>query len=307
MKRVIGTHMLAFQGVLQPGDGKKVETAARISSSAGATLMELTPEPLNTMPADEMGSALLAGGISEFSLCRFFPGGPTGETPCGDPLGDDKQHRAALRTIESDLKYIEGLRKCGLICEFMTGPNGYVLGKQNVLQVGETRKRFAKYYGRVAVILQGTGVRACLEYLKPDEDQGYVGSMNEACVIMDQIPHPEIAIHFDTFHSHVRRENMRAAILRAGNRLAYVHANGSRRLHPGASGPSDLLRDHIDWKVVSQALDEMKYRGPIVVEPFGDIVLKQVPALADGVAEPMPPEDYFPLAFKTLRMANIIS
>ncbi len=50
------------------------------------------------------------------------------------------------------------------------------------------------------------------------------------------------------------------AIRATGNRLVHFQANENHRGHPGTG--------HLDWAAIMRALADIKYTGPISLEPF---------------------------------------
>jgi D-psicose/D-tagatose/L-ribulose 3-epimerase len=64
----------------------------------------------------------------------------------------------------------------------------------------------------------------------------------------------------DTFHMNIEERSLGDAIRAAGKRLRHVHACENDRGAPGSG--------HIPWKDVAQALREIGYDGPVVIESF---------------------------------------
>jgi D-psicose/D-tagatose/L-ribulose 3-epimerase len=64
----------------------------------------------------------------------------------------------------------------------------------------------------------------------------------------------------DTFHMNIEEKDVPAAIRKAGNKLFEFHACGSDRGTPG--------EDHLDWAGIVQALKDIQYDGPVVIESF---------------------------------------
>jgi D-psicose/D-tagatose/L-ribulose 3-epimerase len=64
----------------------------------------------------------------------------------------------------------------------------------------------------------------------------------------------------DTFHMNLEEKDIAAAIKLAGNKIFNFHSCENDRGTPGTG--------HIPWNEVFQALKEISYDGPIVIESF---------------------------------------
>ena len=64
----------------------------------------------------------------------------------------------------------------------------------------------------------------------------------------------------DTFHMNIEEKSLGDAIRSVGSRLAQVHTCENDR---GTMGTS-----HVTWDEVSQALRNINYNGPLVIESF---------------------------------------
>jgi D-psicose/D-tagatose/L-ribulose 3-epimerase len=71
---------------------------------------------------------------------------------------------------------------------------------------------------------------------------------------------PACQLMLDTFHMNIEETSIGDAIRAAGPRLRHVHACGNDRGAPGS--------DHFPWKDVAQALRDINYAGPVVIESF---------------------------------------
>lgn len=292
MTRIFGAHHLAFLGALQPGDGWYLRAAARSATINGCTLFELACNPINRMPADETAQALLAGGIHTASYCRFYPEG------FGDPIGEEYEVTKALDTFAADIAFINALRANGVSVTHITGPSCFVLGGENRLDPEETEDRIIAFYSKVTELVEGENLTVCVEYLRDGEDNGVISSMKKACYLIDQINNPAIKIHGDTFHMRMRGEKPHGAIELAGSRLGYLHAHGDNRCAPGAYKLDGAVgaTDTINWHLVSCALNAIAYNGPVVAEPFGQIIRDQIPELGAGLPPAIDAGRYYNLA-----------
>ena len=81
--------------------------------------------------------------------------------------------------------------------------------------------------------------------------------MNE---VIDRIDHPACKVLLDTFHMNIEEKSLGNAIRSCGHRIAQIHACENDRGAPGSG--------HVPWIDVAQALKDIQYDGPIVIESF---------------------------------------
>jgi sugar phosphate isomerase/epimerase len=100
--------------------------------------------------------------------------------------------------------------------------------------------------------------------------KGFVGTAmdtpDKMLWLVDQVKSPWIRIGYDYSHLKLLGLDMRKTIQQVGSRLAFIHVKDSvgtpekfRFLLPGDSG-------EINYKEYAQALNEVGYRGPVMVE-----------------------------------------
>jgi D-psicose/D-tagatose/L-ribulose 3-epimerase len=68
----------------------------------------------------------------------------------------------------------------------------------------------------------------------------------------------------DTFHMCIEEKKLGEAIRLAGSRMKHFHACENDRGAPGSG--------HVPWDDVAQALKDVNYSGPVVIESFTDKV-----------------------------------
>lgn len=122
------------------------------------------------------------------------------------------------------------------------------------------------------------GVTLCLEPLNRFETS-FLNLATQAVEIIDHVGHPACQLMLDTFHMNIEETSLGAAIRAAGPRLKHVHACENDRGTPGAG--------HVPWADVAQALRDINYNGPVVIESFTDKV-KSI-ARAAAVWRPLAP------------------
>lgn len=103
------------------------------------------------------------------------------------------------------------------------------------------------------------GVMLCLEPLNRFETS-FVNLASQANEIVDRVDHPHLGVMLDTFHMNVEEKNIGDAIRSTGRRLKHLHSCENDRGAPGTG--------HVPWNSVAQALKEIHYDGPVVIESF---------------------------------------
>jgi D-psicose/D-tagatose/L-ribulose 3-epimerase len=104
-----------------------------------------------------------------------------------------------------------------------------------------------------------SGVTLCLEPLNRFETS-FINLAEQAIEVVDRVANPACQIMLDTFHMNIEEKSLGAAIRAVGPRLRHVHACENDRGAPGSG--------NVAWGEVAQALKEIGYDGPVVIESF---------------------------------------
>jgi D-psicose/D-tagatose/L-ribulose 3-epimerase len=99
----------------------------------------------------------------------------------------------------------------------------------------------------------------CLEPLNRFETS-FLNLASQAIEVLDRVDHQACCLMLDTFHMNIEERSPGDAIRAAGPRLKHVHACANDRGAPGSGS--------INWKEVAEALGDVGYDGPIVIESF---------------------------------------
>jgi D-psicose/D-tagatose/L-ribulose 3-epimerase len=132
--------------------------------------------------------------------------------------------------------------------------------------------------GHLAAYAEEKGVILCLEPLNRFETS-FLNLAEQAVEIVDRVNHPACQIMLDTFHMNIEEKSLGAAIRTVGPRLKHLHACENDRGAPGSG--------HVPWHEVAQALRDIRYEGPLVIESFTDKV--QSIARAAAIWRPLAP------------------
>lgn len=102
-------------------------------------------------------------------------------------------------------------------------------------------------------------VTLCIEPLNRFETS-FINLAEQAIEVVDRVNSPNVQIMLDTFHMCIEEKSLGHAIRQVGKRLKHVHACENDRGAPGSG--------HVPWTDVAQALKDIGYDDPIVIESF---------------------------------------
>lgn len=103
------------------------------------------------------------------------------------------------------------------------------------------------------------GVTLCVEPLNRFETS-FINLAEQAIEVVDRVDHPNCQIMLDTFHMNIEEKSAGNAIRAVGKRLKHLHSCENDRGAPGSG--------HVAWQEVAQALRDIHYDGPVVIESF---------------------------------------
>jgi len=90
------------------------------------------------------------------------------------------------------------------------------------------------------------------------QDAQLVNTMDDALRMLAEVNDDNVVVMADTFHIYSEKNSFRGAVLKAGNKLGYVHVSDSGRLPPGTG--------QINFREFVNALMEIGYKGYMVME-----------------------------------------
>jgi D-psicose/D-tagatose/L-ribulose 3-epimerase len=154
--------------------------------------------------------------------------------------------------------------------------------------VGVLYGRLAKYPGpatargrsnsievlrRVAERASGLGIRLGLEVVNRYETN-LLNTANQALAYLDELDHPNVGVHLDSYHMNIEEADMIGPVLACGDRLSYVHIGESHRGYLGSGT--------VDFDGLFRGLRLIGYDGPIAFESFSTAVVH--PTLSRSLA-----------------------
>ncbi|MDK3160718.1 sugar phosphate isomerase/epimerase [Anaerolineae bacterium CFX9] len=116
-----------------------------------------------------------------------------------------------------------------------------------------------KQLSELAAYAGDRGVILCIEPLNRFETS-FINTAAQALEVIYRVDHPSCKIMLDTFHMNIEEKSLGAAIRAVGPHLLHFHACENDRGAPGSG--------NVTWNDVAQALREINYDGPVVIESF---------------------------------------
>jgi D-psicose/D-tagatose/L-ribulose 3-epimerase len=112
---------------------------------------------------------------------------------------------------------------------------------------------------QLSVHAADNGVVLCVEPLNRFETS-FMNLAGQAIDVVDRVGNPACGILLDTFHMNIEERSIGDAIRAAGPRLRHLHSCENDRGAPGSG--------HVPWTEVRDAVRDIGYDGPVVIESF---------------------------------------
>lgn len=122
--------------------------------------------------------------------------------------------------------------------------------------VVEQLKQLSHYAGEHGVVL---GIEPLNRF-----ETSFINLAEQVVEVVDRVDQPACGVMLDTFHMNIEEKSLGDAIRLVGPRLKQLHACENDRGTPGSG--------NVTWDEVAEALHEIDYDGPVVIESFTDKV-----------------------------------
>jgi D-psicose/D-tagatose/L-ribulose 3-epimerase len=216
----------------------------------GFDLVEVAAEDFSLIDVPLLREALENNGLS-VAICGAF--GPTRDISSEDP---------AIRS--NGKKYIvDCIRLAEAVgSTLVAGPMYSAVGKTRLVSADQKARERAwcvdnlREVGKPAA---DAGITLGIEPLNRFETD-MINLVEQAIALIHEVDRPEYKVHIDTFHANIEEKSIPDAIRMAGSLLGHFHACENDRGTPGTG--------HIDWIGVRDALSDIDYDGPVVIESF---------------------------------------
>ncbi len=182
-----------------------------------------------------------------------------------DLISDDTAVRENAKKYMKDCIEISAALGSPIFCGPLYSAVGKLVGRARTQEEWDLAVTGLK---EVAEVAGDNGVTLAIEPLNRFETY-FINIAEDAVKLAQDVDHPNVGVHLDTFHMNIEEKNLYNAIKNTGDLLAHMHCCENDRGAPGSG--------HVDWDGVSKALHELNYDGWIVIESF-------VPAI-EGIAK----------------------
>ncbi|MBC7237510.1 MAG: sugar phosphate isomerase/epimerase [Chloroflexi bacterium] len=200
--------------------------------------------------------------------------------------------RAALTGVpvnfrEDDATFERDLATLPAFCETMTAVGcmrmvTWISPSHPTLGYLERFKRLAIRTKRMCQVLHRYGMRLGLEYVGPETSRRgrpnpFIHSLDGMLGLIASVDEPNLGLLLDAWHWYTARETKEDLLSLSDDLVVAVHVNDApagvpveeqddhKRALPGETGV-------IDIQAFMEALVELDYSGPVMVEPFSDKV-----------------------------------
>ena len=148
----------------------------------------------------------------------------------------------------------------------VVGPIYSAVGRvwqQNADERARDVDTLVKNLSKLSTYAQDKGAVLCIEPLNRFETS-FLNIVPQGIEVLDRVDSPACKFLLDTFHMNVEEKSLGDAIRLAGDRIGHFHACENDRGAPGSG--------NVTWDEVAQALRDVGYDGPVVIESFTDKV-----------------------------------
>jgi len=159
-----------------------------------------------------------------------------------NPISADAKHR------EAAVEYLKWAIDCSeaLGSEVLCGPFYQPLGVfSGQGPTEEEKQRAAQVHRRAAEFAAKANLSLALEYLNRFECY-FLNTMADAAAYVKRVNHPNVGVHFDTFHANIEEKDPVGCISSHIDVIKHVHISENDRGTPGTG--------HIDWPGTFKAL-----------------------------------------------------
>ena len=216
----------------------------------GFDLVEVAVDDVSLIDAALLGKVAQDNELS-VGICGAF--GPSRDMSSEDPA----VRRNAAQYIVDCIGLAQAVGST-----LVSGPLYAAVGKTRLAPAEQkARERAWAVEGlrQVGKVAGDAGVTLGIEPLNRFETD-MINLVDQAIALIREIDHSAYKLHIDTFHANIEEKSIPDAIRSAGSLLGHFHACENDRGIPGTG--------HVDWLGIRDALREIGYDGPVVIESF---------------------------------------
>ena len=241
------------------GTMRSIDDLVALSKKSGIDVIEAHSDAIVNMSKLERNE--LKRKLATEDLLISFSGGLTPNT---DITADDSQIRK--RGIEYSKHVLEAISEVGGAIWCGVNYSLWLRRPNNVITYEEKKRILELSIDSMRQIIktaENVGVVYCFEVVNRFE-QFLINTVEEGIAYCEAVGSSNGKLLLDTFHMNIEEDSIKQAISLAGRRgfLSHFHVGESNRRIPG------IGQTHMDWKGIFTALNDVKYTGFIIMEPF---------------------------------------
>jgi D-psicose/D-tagatose/L-ribulose 3-epimerase len=228
----------------------------------GFDILEICVEDPKTIDPKTILPRLEKAGV-EATICGAF--GPNRDASSDDPA----VRKQAVDYIKTCADLSQALQSSVVV-----GPMYSAVGKARLLSKDEKAKQWKLGVESLQEAADYAGerrVRLALEPLNRFETD-FINTVDQGLELVERIGRPNVGLLLDTFHMNMEEKDLGAAIRQAGPHLFHFHTCENDRGTPGSG--------HVEWTIVKEALKDVGYAGPVVIEAFNSDIKEIARAVA---------------------------
>jgi D-psicose/D-tagatose/L-ribulose 3-epimerase len=149
-----------------------------------------------------------------------------------------------------------------LSSETICGPMYSSVGKDHIEDPVERQEEWQRAVAGIrelAEVAKKRGVKLAMEPLNRFETD-MINVVSQGMKFIEETQMDNVGLHLDSFHMHLEEKDSGQAIRQAGRKVFHFHACENDRGVPGTG--------QVHWDEIRQALKDIGYQGPVVIESF---------------------------------------
>jgi sugar phosphate isomerase/epimerase len=232
--------------------GLDVDNELNLAQRLGASVLEILPQWRDFPDPAPLRSAAADRGLSIHSAHGCWGGQAIKAYRVDLGSADRTTHRESLDDLK---RCVDWLAAAGGTC-LVVHPGGLSLPADQAVR----RDSLARGLAELAHHARGSQVLICVENMPPGVFPG--SRMVDLFDLLRELAMPGLALALDTGHAHISAD-LGIETLAAGSLLATTHVHDNDGRSDSHDPPG---RGTIDWTSWAIALDQIDYRGPIMLE-----------------------------------------
>lgn len=179
-------------------------------------------------------------------------------------MGGGRDFRGTTEAQKGAMDYLKGIVDISPVLGYPTliGPLYSEVGRAGLTPPEEYKRQWEMVVGHLRTLAAhagSLGVKLAIEPLNRFETD-FINTCDQALQMVRDVNEAALLVHLDTFHMNIEEKSSAKAIIKAGDKLGHFHASGSDRGTPG--------NGQINWKNIIEALQQIDYKGDVVIESF---------------------------------------